>query len=236
MELIFDKITAPSKLPRVSRRRLLEKLHESLYRCGASIISGRAGTGKTLLATDFAWDSGRRVAWYKVDASEVSLQDFVQYLVESVSRQRHDFYKQAINQLARTVVLEDVHLFAELFVYELQECGGAPLLIIIDDLHLVYDATWVVPFFGRLLPLLPEDVHMLITCRSLLPAPLWRMRSKQTLCVIEESELAFTDEEGKDLLLSYNVSEEEASLGLVQTRGRAAALDEFAFRLSASSK
>ncbi len=168
--------------------------------------------GRTLkaIATDFAWDSGRRVAWYKVDASDIRLQDFLQYLVESISRQRHGFYTQALDQLARTVPLEDVHLLAELFVYELQECGGAPLLIIIDDLHLVYDATWVVPFFGRLLPLLPADVHVLITCRSLLPAPLWRMRSKQTLCVIEESELAFTDEEGKDLLLTHVTQKEMA--------------------------
>ena len=36
-----------------------------------------------------------------------------------------------------------------------------PLLIVIEDLHLVSDADWLEPFFGRLLPLLR---HPKFTC------------------------------------------------------------------------
>jgi len=203
MGLTLEKITAPSKLPRVTRGRLLEKLHKSLYSCTASIINGRAGTGKTLLAADFAWGCGRNVAWFKVDSSDANLENFIEYLTESISRQRPVFNGQAARCLAETVTLEDVPVLAERFAYDLQEHSVEPLLIVIEDLHLICDADWVAPFFTRLLPLLPTDVHMLITCRSTLPFPLWRMRSKQMLFVIDEAELAFTREEAEDLLLSY---------------------------------
>src|SRR4028119_2231343 len=84
MGLILDKLTPPVELPRLSRGRLLDVLHESMTCCTSTVIYGRTGTGKTLLATDFAGRSGRRVAWYKVDAPEVDRQTFLQYLVASV--------------------------------------------------------------------------------------------------------------------------------------------------------
>jgi LuxR family transcriptional regulator, maltose regulon positive regulatory protein len=237
MQLILDKITTPADVPRISRVRLLNTLHGSLASCTSTIINGRAGTGKTMLATDFAHRSGRRVAWYKVDASDGDLRVFFQYLIESVRRERKRFGYEALARLiAETSAPEDVPLLAEAFVYELMESGNDPLLIIIDDLHLVYDAEWVVPFFRRLLPLLPPEAHVLITGRSLPPAPLWRMRSKQTLCVIEESVMAFTELEAKKLFASYGLDEEQALSALSQTRGRAASLDRAASLLSAPGK
>ncbi|MBA3767015.1 MAG: hypothetical protein H0W99_08515 [Acidobacteria bacterium] len=237
MQLILDKITIPADAPRIARVRLLNTLHGSLASCTSTIINGRAGTGKTMLATDFARRSGRRVAWYKVDASDGDLRIFFQYLIESVRRERPRFGCETLSRLlSETITLEDVPLLAESFVYELMESGSEPLLIVIDDLHLVYDAEWVVPFFRRLLPLLPAEAHMLITGRSLPPAPLWRMRSKQTLCVVEESVMAFTEEEAKKLFASYGLREEQALSALSQTRGRAASLDRAAALLSAPGK
>ncbi|HEV2915646.1 MAG TPA: AAA family ATPase [Pyrinomonadaceae bacterium] len=237
MQLILDKITTPAQMPRISRLRLLNTLHGSLASCTSTIINGRAGTGKTMLATDFARRSGRRVAWYKVDASDGDLRVFFQYLIESVRRERPRFgYEMLVRLLAETSAPEDVPLLAESFVYELIESGSDPLLIVIDDLHLVYDAEWVVPFFRRLLPLLPPEAHMLIMGRSLPPGPLWRMRSKQTLCVIEEAVMAFTQEEAKRLFTSYGLSEGQAMVALGQTRGRAASLDRAAALLNAPVK
>jgi LuxR family transcriptional regulator, maltose regulon positive regulatory protein len=237
MQLILDKITPPAELPRLSRVRLLNTLHGSLASCTSTIINGRAGTGKTMLATDFARRSGRRVAWYKVDAADADLRIFFQYLIESVRRERPRFgYEMLVRLLDETNAPEDVPLLAESFVYELIESGSDPLLIVVDDLHLVYDAEWVVPFFRRLLPLLPPEAHMLITGRSLPPAPLWRMRSKQTLCVMEEPDIAFTEEEAKKLFAGYGLKEAQALSAHAQTRGRAAALDRAADLLSAPGK
>jgi LuxR family maltose regulon positive regulatory protein len=241
MRFILDKITVPTERARISREGLLNVLHGSLKACTSTIINGRAGTGKTLLAADFARRCGRRVAWYKVDASDSDLCIFFHYLTESVRRQRPDFGHEALARLVEeTEAIEDTPLLAEAFVYELLESGDSPLVIVVDDLHLVYDAPWVVPFFRRLLPLLPAEAHMLITGRSLPPAPLWRMRSKQTLCVIEESNLAFTTEEARKLFESYGLADglgdTLAVAAMEQTHGRAAVLDAIAQLASASGQ
>ncbi len=228
MQIILDKITNPQEQPRISRTRLLNTLHGSLANCTSTIINGRAGTGKTLLAADFAHRSGRCVSWYKVDASDGDLRVFFKYLIESVRQWRPAFGQQALMRMVLTGSLDDIPVLAEAFVYELLEQKGEPLLMVIDDLHLIYDAEWVVPFFRRLLPLLPAEAHMLITGRSLPPAPLWRMRSKQTLCVIEESTLLFTELEATRLFSSYGLSQTQASAALNQTHGRASTLDALA--------
>jgi ATP/maltotriose-dependent transcriptional regulator MalT len=98
----------------------------------------------------------------------------------------------------------------------------------VDDLHLLYDAEWIVPFFGRLLPLLPVEAHMILIGRTLPPAPLWRMRSKQTLRVIDEAAMAFTLAEAEELFDSYGSPSKHAAQALAETWGRAAALDQIA--------
>jgi LuxR family transcriptional regulator, maltose regulon positive regulatory protein len=231
MQVIQDKITVPRQAPRASRPRLLRMLGEGLGSCASTIVTGRAGTGKTMLAADFARGGARRTAWYTVEAPDGELPIFLRYLTESVRRQRPGFGRAALADFAGSPGLDDIPALAEAFLYELQECGGEPLLVVIDDLHLIYDAAWVVPFFRRLLPLLPPEAHMLILGRSLPPTPVWRMRSKQALCLVEEGALAFTPQEAADLFDGYGLSRCEARRALEQTGGRAAALDALALRM-----
>ena len=227
-DLIHEKITVPDEAPRTSRPRLLNLLADNLTCYNATIVNGRAGTGKTTLASDFAHRSGRPVCWYKVDAADGELSIFCRYLTATISLQRPEIDSQRLQQITESVESDRAELLAESFVFELGEPRDEPLLVIIEDLHQVYDADWVVPFFHRLLPLLPTDVHVLITCRSLPPAPLWRLRSKQLLRVLEEIELTFTLEEARRLFESYGLSEEHAWFGLRETNGRAAAIANFA--------
>ncbi|HEX8293997.1 MAG TPA: AAA family ATPase, partial [Pyrinomonadaceae bacterium] len=232
MQVIHDKITAPRQNPRVSRPRLLGTLGEGLDSCTSTVVTGRAGAGKTMLAKDFARGCGRRAAWYTVEASDGELPVFFRYLVESVGRLRPGFGRGLLSHLPSPPCPEEAPGLAEAFLYELQECRGEPLLLVVDDLHLVYDAPWVVPFFGRLLPLLPPEAHVLIIGRSLPPTPVWRMRSKQTLCLVEESGLAFNAREAADLFASYGLAARDALEALEETQGRAAALDAWARRMS----
>jgi LuxR family maltose regulon positive regulatory protein len=228
LELITDKIAPPTLLPRVSRFRLLETLERSLAAGTSTIISGRAGTGKTSLALDFAEKCGRPIAWYKIDAPDADPQIFFKYLIGCIQECRPNFGLASLRSLIDASDL-DMEWLAEAFVYELAEGERVgPLLIVIEDLHLVSDSDWLVPFFSRLLPLLPSEVHMLITSRSLPPAPLWRMRSKQSLVVINEESLAFTRPEAIELFKSYGLSQDQAFIALDHTHGRAAALDESA--------
>ena len=203
MRVIHAKVAVPPQNPRVSRPRLLRVLGEGLDSCSTTIITGRAGAGKTLLAKDFVRGCGRRTAWYTVEAHDGELPIFLRYLVESVGRQRPGFGREVLANFEGAPGFDDIPTLAEAFLYELQECRGEPLMLVVDDLHLIYDAEWVVPFFRRLLPLLPTEAHMLIIGRSLPPTPVWRMRSKQTLCLVEEATLAFTPQEAAELFALF---------------------------------
>lgn len=225
---IHDKIAIPPATLRISRPRLLQRLTEQLCSANATILNGRAGSGKTMLAVDFSRNVGRAVAWYKVDAADNELRLFCEYLVAAVRRQRPAINATNLIELAATVDGGNAEILADALVFQLSEAKGEPLLIVIEDLHQVYDAEWVVPFFRRLLPLLPSDVHVLITCRSLPPAPLWRMRSKQMLRVLDEAELAFTVEEAIELFRTYGLGEDHGRAAWNQTNGRAATIVEFA--------
>jgi LuxR family transcriptional regulator, maltose regulon positive regulatory protein len=235
MKIIASKITIPPETPRVCRQGLLDTLRENLESRHATVINGRAGTGKTMLAVDFVKRYVGRVAWYKVDAPEMSLPVFMEYLVASVARVRPGFGSQTLECQARSSGAGgtggefDFAALAEAYVYDLER-QSEPLILVIDDLHLIYDADWVIPFFHRLLLLIPAGTHMLILGRGLPPAPMWRLRSKQRLFVITEQMLAFTQTEAEELFSGYGLGAEEASLAFKLTGGRAANLHAAAVR------
>lgn len=227
MELIREKINTPTELPSMVRWRLLNGLAEHLPYYGATIITGRAGTGKTVLAAEFARLCGRRVAWYKVGAPDADLNLFLHYLVESIAAQYPNIGRQTLTQLLRLADLCNPVVLAEALADCLQNQTGS-LLLVIDDLHLLYDAPWLAPFLLRFLTLLPENTHLLILARSLPPAPLWRLRSKQRLRVIDESALLFTSLETEELFVRSGLSSASAAEAWQRTSGRAAALDKIA--------
>jgi LuxR family transcriptional regulator, maltose regulon positive regulatory protein len=244
MKLIASKITIPTENPSVCRQGLLDTLRGNLESCHATVINGRAGTGKTMLAIDFVRRHVRRAAWYKVDAPDMSLPVFMEYLVASVARVRPGFGRQTLERQAqsfgtggngRAGVRDESYVagLAEAFVYDLER-KAEPLVLAIDDLHLIYDADWVIPFFHRLLLLLPAEIHMLILGRGLPPAPMWRLRSKQRLFVITEQMLAFTQSEAEELFSGYGLGAEDASSALKRTSGRAADLHAAATRAFAA--
>jgi LuxR family maltose regulon positive regulatory protein len=234
MKIITSKLMIPTEMPRICRQGLIDTLRENIKSCHATVINGRAGTGKTMLAVDFIRRHEGVVAWYKVDAPDISLPIFLEYLVASVARVRPGFGRQTLDCHARAFRSSqagafDIAALAEAYAYDLER-QAEPLVLVIDDLHLIYDADWMVPFFHRLLLLLPAGTHMLILERGLPPASMWRLRSKQRLCVITEQMLAFTPTEAEELFFGYGLSAEEARLALKQTGGRAAAMHAVANR------
>lgn len=221
-------MTIPPEAPPISRQRLLDALQGSLNSGGSTVISGRAGTGKTMLATDFARCCGRRVAWYKVDAPDGDLRVFMEYLVESVARESPGFGGKTLAHHSQSTG-QSVSALVEAYIQDLERLEE-PLLVVFDDLHLVYDADWVVPFFQRMLTLLPAEAHMLIMGRGMPPAPLWRLRYKPRLSVINEPMLAFTQAEAEALFTIYGLDAQQATVAFMQTGGRAAALHAAAMR------
>ncbi|MBP6822343.1 MAG: AAA family ATPase [Acidobacteria bacterium] len=234
MKLNSTKIAIPVETPSIYRPRLLNALRENLNNGNATVVNGRAGTGKTLLATDFARRCNRPVAWYKVDAPDAKLSIFIEYLVASVAQAFPGFGAKTQKQFPENAVEFSLSKLVESFIYELEN-QMEPLLLVLDDLHLIYDAEWLSPFFQRLLTLLPAEVHILIIGRGLPPAPLWRMRSKHRLFVLNEQMLFFNTLEAEELFSAYGLSSKQAHLTLELTGGRASNLRAAAIQAKADT-
>jgi LuxR family transcriptional regulator, maltose regulon positive regulatory protein len=232
MNLINEKISLPKELPSFSRPRLLDLLSRSTEMYATTIISGRTGTGKTLLATEFAQRCGRNVAWYSVDATEKDPQFFFAYLLESLRQvnPKLRFPSSTLPPYDCTVV--ELEQWAESIIHTLEETTKESWLLVLDDLHLIYDEPWVLPFFRRFIPLLPNNIHLLILARSVIPVPLWRMRSKQNLLTIDEGWLAFTQEEATRLFAAYGLGEKQAADALRVSHGRASMMEQLARQMS----
>src|SRR5258705_12963485 len=138
MQLIVDKISRPLQTPLV-RTRLRAMLDRSLGSGICTIISGRAGTGKTTLAAGFAASCNRRVAWYKVDAPDSEFGVFMDYLAASIGQQRPGFNEHAIRSAAPKGKSAEILLFSVRFVFELIDEVSEPLVIVIEALLRVLD-------------------------------------------------------------------------------------------------
>jgi ATP/maltotriose-dependent transcriptional regulator MalT len=82
-----------------------------------------------------------------------------------------------------------------------------PVLIVLDDVHYIFDAPWFAEFFNSLLYLLNENTHLVLLARSSPAFPLWRLRSKQVLGVVDEDLLLFNDEETQKFLAKYRLDD-----------------------------
>jgi len=114
---IHEKIAIPMAGPRTSRLRLLKLLTENLVSTNATVVNGRAGTGKTALAADFARHAGRAVAWYKVDAVDNNLRLFCEYLVTAVRLQRPTLGAEQLLELSQVVETVSAELLAYALVF-----------------------------------------------------------------------------------------------------------------------
>ena len=217
--ILGEKLKVPQTGRLVPRPRLYDLLGRSLSQYCATLISGRAGTGKTALAADFTKRHGR-VGWYSVEASDCDWNTFSAYFaaaVEAAAGGRGRTKTVAGGQPASEPGIAQflVNTFAPVAAK-----GGKEFLIVLDDLHKIFDAEWFGPFFQLLVYSLPENCRLLLLCRSKPPAPLWRLRSKQMLNVIDEKLLAFDASETDRLFKGKGFSPEEISKAQSDSFGR----------------
>jgi ATP/maltotriose-dependent transcriptional regulator MalT len=100
-------------------------------------------------------------------------------------------------------------------------------LLVLDGIHHLFDANWFGGFFNILQPSVSETADLLLLCRSKPPNPLWRLRSKQQLDVIDEKTLAFDRDETILLLQQVGRSQAEAARIHAETFGRVSKLLPF---------
>ena len=221
VKLFADKLRVPPVAEPLSRPRLIEHLGKSLAQFSATLITGRAGTGKTDLAADFARRSDFCVAWYKVETADSDWKIFSSYLLGSINQNcGENFDEFDLDELHVPVMTESLAArFAE-------AAAEKPLLIVLDDLHSIFDADWFTDFFTGFVSSLAPNVHLVMIARSAPPLPLWRLRSKQVLGVMEEKLLSYSLAETVELFRKYNLPATIARNAHTLSYGKIAKLTE----------
>jgi len=228
VHILNEKLEIPDCMGLVERPRLIEKLERSLGHFAATLVSGRAGTGKTSIAAAYA-RTRKTAAWFTVESSDIEWNVFASYLAASVHRVVGS--KKAIGDSLCAVTNPSPAAIAVFFLNMVSELETAekdhrPLLVL-DGIHHLFDADWFGGLFNILQPSLSETADLLLLCRSKPPYPLWRLRSKQQLDVIDEKTLAFDRDETILLLKQVGRSQTEAARIQAETFGRVSKLLPF---------
>lgn len=189
IHLFEEKILIPKMAGIIHRPRLLRLLERTIASFPATAIVGRTGTGKTTLAVDFAVRNEKRssTSWFTVGPTESDWESFATHLAASIAAKNGTHCLPQPAQLFPPIPMPDE---IEGFVASIvnNEKRAAQLLVV-DNLHYVYDAPWFCDFLGIFVASLPPNWRLLLLSRSKPPGPIWRMRSKQMLGVIDERRL-----------------------------------------------
>jgi ATP/maltotriose-dependent transcriptional regulator MalT len=201
-----EKLSVPRIDMHVHRPRLDRLLRKSLEQTGAVLVTGRAATGKTALAANFARGYDRTI-WYRVEAADSDWKVFSSYLFAG------------INNDSPAISEGGIAGFVEMLARE-AESGDKPALLVLDDIHNVFDTGWFHEFFLTLLTSLSPDTHLICLTRSLPSVPLWRLRSKQVLSVLDEKVITLDEAETAEFCMNWGIPVDEAARLQAESFGR----------------
>ncbi|HYJ91824.1 MAG TPA: AAA family ATPase [Pyrinomonadaceae bacterium] len=207
------KFRIPDVKSALERKRLIELLERSVEQYGATLVSGRAGTGKTVLAAEFA-KHYQRVSWYSVEPADRDWPEFAASFAFCLLGSKKAKTKSVENGLP------DGGEISRFLTRCLDgKSKSEQRLLVLDNVHYLFDSPWFSEFFRQLILSLNGQTRLLMLCRSKPNAPLWRMRSKQMLNVIEESLINFTASEARDLGARRGISGAAADEALRRSYG-----------------
>lgn len=194
------KLLPPRPAPDVlSRSRLIERLHTNLA-LQVTLVTANAGSGKTTLIADFLRKQERPYVWYQLDHTDADPAVFLGYLAYGIQQQVASLgdsifaYLQQAGELA-----EQSDRAVDVLLNEILEHVEQQLIIVLDDYHHLGAQTPVHALVDRLIAYLPDVVHLIIISRDFPPLTLARLRSQDSLSIVDRADLLFTDEETQEL-------------------------------------
>lgn len=208
IHIFAEKLRIPQFADYIMRPRLDKFFCKSLKQTGAILATGRAGTGKTALAAHCSRDYDETF-WYRVESADSDWRVFSGYLSAMLKTPLSE--KEA----------KDISVFVENLFSEIEKTEEKKSrLIVLDDVHNVFDAEWFNEFFHTALFSLAPETHLVFLSRSKPPFPLWRLRSKQVLTVIDEKVLAFDQTEAETFCQTFNYSKRKITKIYKESFGR----------------
>jgi LuxR family maltose regulon positive regulatory protein len=185
----------PRRAGLVPRPRLMARLDEALrLQHRLTLVSAKAGTGKTTLVSEWLRQQEQPTQWLSLDSSDNEPRRFLSYLLAALHR---------VGIEGEPSRLESPQLPAtEALVAELINdvvSSAISFLLVLDDYHLIQNE-WTHQTVGFLAEHLPPRMHLVLITRVDPPLPLARLRGRGQITEIRDHDLRFTAEEAARFL------------------------------------
>src|SRR5207253_5183260 len=125
---------------------------------------------------------------------------FLGYLAYGIRQQVVEFgdtmfaYLQQANEMA-----QQSERAVDVLLNEILEGVEQQMIVVLDDYHHLGADTPVHSVVDRLIAYLPDVIHVIIISRDIPPLTLARLRSQDSLAIVDRADLLFTDEEIQEL-------------------------------------
>ena len=195
------KLLPPRPAPEMlSRPRLIGRLHANLA-LPVTLVTANAGSGKTTLVADFLRKQEQPYVWYQLDHTDADPSVFLGYLAHGIRQQVAGFGDMMFAYLQQgSEVAQQPERAVDVLLNEIFEDVEQQLIIVLDDYHHLGADTAVHAVVDRLIAYLPDVIHVIIISRDMPPLSLARLRSQDSLAIIDRANLLFTEEEMQELL------------------------------------
>lgn len=194
--LLDARLTVPrSRFQLVERPRLLNLLDDAILRHSVTLVTGGAGSGKTLAVAGWALQSDWPVAWVSVDANISGPVRLWNALVVSLSRA----LDSDLSRLASFPVVD-----RDLVESVAAGIGDRQVALVLDDVHeLDQGSAW--EGLEHLMRVAPRGLRLVLVSRHDPPIALQRLRLAGELGDVRAADLAFTAQEARLLLAGGQV-------------------------------
>ncbi len=162
--VLLSKLQIPQPLSAsVSRPHLFKLLNEGLSR-RATFLVAPAGYGKTTLIADWARQLGVAVGWLSLDDKDNDLARFWNYVMAAFERALGGL-RASTREAAAALSPGGHEPFLVALLNELNDVRE-PLILVLDDWHVIVDKD-IVASFSYFLEYLPPSIHLVIIGRTL---------------------------------------------------------------------
>lgn len=193
------KLLAPRPAPELLyRERLVDRLRANLS-LPVTLVAANAGSGKTTLVADFLRQQERPYVWYQLDYTDSDPAVFINYLAHGIQQRVTNFGETIFAYLQANELAQQPERAADVLLNEILERVEQQLIVVLDDYHHLGVETPVHAVVDRLITYLPDVMHVIIISRDVPPLTLARLRSQESLAIIDRNDLLFTPEETQEL-------------------------------------
>jgi LuxR family maltose regulon positive regulatory protein len=197
--LISTKLAPARAREHVVRESPLERLRAGLER-KLTVVCAPAGYGKSTLLAEWRKTligQGVQVAWVSFDEEDDNPSTFASYVIAAVMDATGGAGVRAQRQL-RDRALLPIHVALGELLNELKE-SGAPLFLFLDDVDRLESVSIHEALFS-LLRYAPDNVHLVLACRSTPALPLSYFTSRDQLVWLDAGQLRFNRQEAAELM------------------------------------